>query len=369
MKKKDFFLFIFLYITSLIYLILTLPIGTNEAKILFSDYKILSNIANLFKGVFNNNLDFRFLFFIFGIFNIYLFYLISKLYLKDDSKSYFATFIFALLPGIITSSVIINIAVFVITLVLIFILAHFRGWRLLEIASMITLLFIHDASVIFFISLSIYFAFKRDRFMFTLSILLTAISLIYFNGLDIGGKPKGTFLALFGLYSALFSPLVFIAFFYSLYRVWLREKKDIIWYISFTAFILSILLSLRQNVIITDFAPYVIVGTLLMVAVYYKTLDVRLPQFQKRYKIVCRVVISSLIISSLVIIFHKALFLILEDKSKHFAYPFYKPYWLAQELSQKGKKCYSIKHKKIKYQLRYYGIDECKNSVVPKIHN
>ncbi len=32
---------------------------------------------------------------------------------------------------------------------------------------MIALLLIHDASVIFFISLSIYFAFERDRAMFT----------------------------------------------------------------------------------------------------------------------------------------------------------------------------------------------------------
>jgi len=369
MKRQHFLLFLIIYIGSLLYLILTLPIGSNEAKIFFSNRGILYHLAHLFHGIFNNNLDFRFPFFIFGLINIYLFFLVSRIYLKEDSKSYFATFIFALLPGIITASVIINIAVFVISLVLLFILAHFKGWKILEILSMVALLFIHDASVIFFISLSIYFAFKRDKFMFTLSILFTAISLIYFNGLDIGGKPKGTFLALFGLYSALFSPIVFIVFFYSLYRIWLREKKDILWYISFTAFILSILLSLRQRIIITDFAPYVIVATILMVVTYFRTLNVRLPQFQYRYKMVCRVVILSLIISSLVILFHKALFYLLDDKSKHFAYPFYNPYQIALNLAKKGQKCYTIKHKKIKYQLRYYGIEECKKSLVPKIHN
>jgi len=367
MQKRYFIIFITIYISSLLYLILTLPIGSNEAKIFFSKGELLYYISHIFDNRFKNNLDFRLPFFIFGLINLYLFYLIAKEHL-DKNKSYFATSIFALLPGIITSSVIVNIAVFVITLVLIFIFAHLKRFRGLEIVSMLTLLFIHDASAIFFISLSIYFAFKRDKFMFTLSILFTAISLIYFNGLDIGGKPKGRFLELFGLYSAIFSPIVFIAFFYSLYRIWLREKKDIIWYISFTAFIISIFLSLRQKVIITDFAPYIIVGTLLMVVTYYKTLNVRLPKFQKNYKIACRIVILSLIVSSLVILFHKALFNII-DKSKHFAYPFYKPYWLAIELSQKGQKCYTIKHRKIGYQLRYYGIDECKQPLVPKIHN
>jgi len=368
-RDKLFFLFVVVYILSILNIILTLPIGSNEAKIFYSESGILYQISHIFYGAFNNNLDFRLPFFIFGILNMYLFFILSKIYLNDIKKSMFATTIFTLLPGIITSSVIINIAPFVITLVLIFIISYSKGWKILEILSMIALLLIHDASVIFFISLSIYFAFERDRAMFTLSILFTAVSLIYFNGLDIGGKPKGTFLELFGLYSALFSPIVFIVFFYSLYRIWLREKKDILWYISFTAFILSILLSLRQQVIITDFAPYVIVATILMVVTYFKTLNVRLPRFQSRYKIVCRVVILSLIISSLVILFHKPLFYILDDKSKHFAYPFYNPYWIASDIAKKGRKCYTDKHRNIAYQLKYYGIEECRVTSVPKIHN
>ena len=234
---------------------------------------------------------------------------------------------------------------------------------------MFLLLFIHDASVIFFISLSIYFAFKRDSKLFGISIIFTAISLLYFNGLDIGGKPKGKFLELLGLYVALFSPLVFIYFFYALYRIWLREKKDILWYISFTAFVLSILLSLRQQVIMTDFAPYVIVAVVLMLVMYHKTLLVRLPQFQKGYRLGYRIVITSLVVSSLIIIFHQPLFYLFKDKREHFAYPFYKPYWLKLKLSEIGQNCYTAKRKKIQYQLKYYGIDECKDIDVPKIHN
>ena len=107
-----------------------------------------------------------------------------------------------------------------------------------------------------------------------------------------------------------------------------------LWYISFTAFIFSIILSLRQKIDMTDFAPYVIVSVVLMLVTYHKTIGVRLPQFQKGYKIGYRIVFGSLILFSMVIIFHKALFYLIDDKSKHFAYPFYKPYWIFKELKE-----------------------------------
>ena len=369
MTNRQFYLFIFLYVIALFYLAIELPIGPNEAKVFYTDTKLLHYTTHLCRGYFNNGLDFRLPFLLFGLLNIYIFFLMSKIYFKRDDESYLATTIFALLPGIITASVIVNIAVFVITLVLVFIILHNKKQIVGEGVVMLLLLFVHDASIIFFISLSIYFAFKRDSKLFAISIIFTAISLLYFNGLDIGGKPKGKFLELLGLYVALFSPLVFIYFFYALYRIWLREKKDILWYISFTAFILSVLLSLRQQVIMTDFAPYVIVAVVLMLVIYHKTLLVRLPQFQKGYRLGYKIVMGSLLFSSLIIVFHKPLFFLLKDKTEHFAYPFYKPYWIKLELSQIGQNCYTAKRKKMQYQLKYYGIDECKDIDVPKIHN
>jgi len=369
MTKKAFYLFIVLYILALFYVAIELPIGPNEAKVFYTDTKLLHFMTHLCYGWFGNGLDFRLPFLLFGLLNIYLFFLMSKNYCKEKEYSFLATTIFALLPGIITASVIVNIAVFVITIVLEFLILHAKKQIVWQGVVMLLLLFIHDASVIFFISLSIYFAFKRDSKLFGIAIIFTAISLLYFNGLDIGGKPKGKFLELFGLYVALFSPLVFIYFFYALYRIWIKEKKDILWYISFTAFSLSILLSLRQQVIMTDFAPYVIVAVVLMLVTYHKTLFVRLPQFQKNYILGYKIVISTLVFSSLIILFHKPLFYLLDDKSKHFAYPFYQPYWLTLELTKKEQNCYTAKSRKMQYQLKYYGISECKDRDVPKIHN
>ena len=361
-------MFYFLYTTALIYLAITLPIGPNEAKVYYYDEKILYALTHFANGWFDNGLSFRFPFLFFGLINIPLFFIMSKGYFKKVEESYLATTIFALLPGIMTASVLVNIAVIVVTLVLLFLIAYEEKKVYLEALTMVLLLLIHNASIIFFISISIFSAFKRDRLLFSFSISLAAISLLFPNSLEIGGRPSGEFMELFGLYMALFSPFVFIYFFYALYRIWLRERKDILWYISFTAFTLSVLLSLRQQVIMTDFAPYVIVAVVLMILTYQRTVQVRLPQFQKAYRIGFNFIIGSLVLSAVAIVFHQFLFLIMEDKSKNFTYPFYEPYWQVMELKEIGQNCYTAKSSKVQYQLKYYGIEECQDLDVPKIH-
>jgi len=368
MTKTKFLLFIIFYIIALFHLAINLPIGPHEATIYYTDTKLLYYLTHMAEGWFGNGLDFRLPFVVFGLLNIPLFFIMSKLYFVNKQESYLATTIFMLLPGIITSAILVNIAVLVITLVLGFIIFYEKKKIIGQGLTMIALLLVHDASVIFFIALAIFSAFKRDTILFTMSIILSAISLLYFNGLDIGGTPSGRFLELFGLYIALFSPLVFIYFFYALYKIWLREKKDILWYISFIAFILSIFLSLRQRVNMTDFAPYVIVAVVLMVVTYQQTLKVRLPQFQLWYRRGFFVILLSLLISSMVIFFHKQFFYFLDDKSKHFAYPFYEPYWRVSELHKIEQNCYTVTSKKVQYQFKYYGIEECSDSTVPKIH-
>ncbi len=368
MSRAYFYIFISLYIVAITYLAITLPIGSHEATIYYEGSGIIYHLTHLFDGFFSNSLEFRLPFLLFGFFNIFLFYKMSKHYFENIKDNYLVTTIFMLLPGIITSTILVNIAVIVITLVLLFIIFYKNRTLIGEIIVMLLLLIVHDASIIFFITLSIFSFIKKDRVLLGISLLFGLLTLLYFNKLDIGGKPTGEFLELFGLYIALFSPLVFFYFFYSLYRIWLREEKDILWYISFLSFIFSILLSLRQQVHMTDFAPYVIVSVVLMILSYHRSLYVRLPQFQTYYRVGFMILFSSLILSAMVIIFHKSFFYLLDDKSKHFAYKFYKPYWQVLELKEIGKKCYTVKNRKVQYQLKYYGIERCKEVNVPKIH-
>ncbi len=360
MSRIAFYSFYLLYAVALLYLAITLPIGPNEAFVYYAtDDVTLKFFTHFANGWFDNGLSFRLPFVFFGLINVPLFYIMSKYYFKTKEESYFSTMIFALLPGIITSVVLVNIAVVVVTLVLLFLIFYEHRRFYCGVVVMVLLLFIHDASIIFFVGLSLFAIFKRDKLLLLVSLLFSTLSLIYFNKLDVGGLPSGEFMELIGLYLALFSPLVFIYFFYALYRIWLREKKDILWYISFTAFMLSILLSLRQQVIMTDFAPYVIVAVVLMVLVYQRTVQVRLPQFQKNYKLGLKIVVASLFFTTFIIVFHQLFFSLIEDKSKHFAYPFYQPYWQMQELREIGENCYTAQNQKRQYQLKYYGIEAC----------
>ena len=338
---------------------ITLPIGTHEAVVFYTDEGILKYLTHFAEGCFGNALDFRLPFVFFGLVNIPLFFYMSKAYFDKQEDSFLATTIFALLPGIITSAILVNIAVLVITLVMAFLILYAKKLVWLQAGVTMLLLYVHDASIIFFISIAIFSAFKRDKILFTIALALMAISFLYFNDLRVGGHPSGKFLELFALYVALFSPLVFIYFFYALYRIWLREKKEILWYISFTAFTLSILLSLRQQVIMTDFAPYVIVAVVLMVLTYQRTVNVRLPQFQKNYTLGFKIVMASLVFFALVIFLHKPLFILYDDKTKHFAYPFYEPYWQTMELREIGQNCHTAKNKKVQFQLKYHGIKAC----------
>ena len=368
MSQIKFYLFYFVYAIALTYLAITLPIGTHEAVVFYTDEGLLHRLTHFAKGWFGNGLDFRLPFLFLGLLNIPLYFYMSKQYFEKKEDAFLATTIFALLPGIITSAILVNIAVLVITLVMAFLIFNAKKLIWLQAGVAILLLYVHDASIIFFISIAIYSAFKRDRILFAISATLVAISFLYFNHLEVRGHPSGEFLELFALYAALFSPLVFLYFFYALYRIWLREKKDILWYIAFSSFMLSILLSLRQQVIMTDFAPYVIVAIVLMVLMYKKTVTVRLPQFQKSYQIGFKIVMGSLILSALIILFQKPLFLLYDDKSNHFTYPFYEPYWQMLELHEIGQDCYTAKNKKVQYQLKYYGIEACSEADVPKIH-
>ncbi len=370
MSRIYFYSSTLLYIVALFYLAVTLPIGSYEATIYYGESRdLVYYLSHIFNGVIHGNLEFRLPFLLFGFLNIFLFCKMSRQYFKNIEDSHMATVVFMLLPGIITATILINIAVIVITLVLTFLIFYEKRVIIGEIITMILLLIVHDASIIFFISLTIFSIVKKDKVLLIASTTLGIITLLYFNKLDIGGKPVGEFLELFGLYIVLFSPFVFFYFFYAIYRICIREEKDILWYISFTSFISSILLSLRQQVHMTDFAPYVIVSVVLMILSYHKSLYLRLPQFQTSYRIGFKILFTSLLISAMVIIFHKIFFYILDDKSKHFAYKFYKPYWQVLELKEVGQNCYTVKNQKVQYQLKYYGIERCKEPNVPKIHN
>lgn len=361
MRKQHFFLASFLYVCAVLYLATTTPISPHEAKIFYTSEDLLSTLMHWGDSLFGGFIGLRSFFILSGFMTVVLFYELSRRYFDKPQDAYLSTVLFMFLPGILTATTLVNVAILVLPFVLLFVLMYERGYFWVLPFIMLALFFMHDASIIFFGALLIYALVHKDK---KLGIASGAflITFIYLSkGIEIGGGPSGHFLEIFGLYASIFSPLLFLYFFYAIYRILLREKKTLLWYISFTALAFSLLLSIRQRVVITDFAPYVLISVILMLDVFNKSVRVRLPEFQKRYKRAFTVVLIFLGMSASLIIFHKVTYTLSSNSDRHFAKRIYEPYYLAKELKEKDVPCYKGAQGGERYQLRYYNILPCSN--------
>ena len=365
MSRTSFSLLLIVYTIAVVYLAGTTPVSPHEAQLFFADNTIVATLMHsgkemLDETLFGPFLGIRVYFLLFGFLSIFLYYRMTWIYLDKEEDRYLATAIYMLLPGIITALALANISILVIPIILLFILAYDRGWLWAQAILMLLLFWLHSPSVVFFVAVFIYALIQKESALMVLSGFFLLLSAVTLRGVEIGGRPAGYFPDLFGLYAALFSPLLFIYFFYTMYRILLREEKNILWYISFVALVASLILSVRQRVIMTDFAPYVVISIVLMLDTYYKSLRIRLPEYRRKYRTGFGLVMSVLVLSSLTIVFHKALFPLMSDPRKHFASKLYEPYWLAEKLKKEGITCYDIFDSRVTTQLHYYGIESCK---------
>ncbi|MBN2825040.1 MAG: hypothetical protein JXQ76_06955 [Campylobacterales bacterium] len=359
MSKASFFAVGFIYSVATLYLAMTIPISPHEAETLYHKESIDHFLMHLFIPYLDGFIAFRLPYYLFGILNIFLFFELSRYYYKTLRERYIATTLFIILPGVVTSVILVNISVVVISWLLIFLISYHKNWSVLQITSLIVLLFVHESAIIFFISLAIYSYFRKKWYLFWIVLLLIGMTLYLGEYLEIGGIPRGHFVAIFGLYAAIFSPFVFVYFCYALYRLYHEKKHDIVWYIAATGLLFSFLLSIRQQVIITEFSPYILIGSIFLYRVYSESLKVRLKVYQRTYKRIFIFTLLTLLIGTLSIFLHRPLFWLFEDKSRHFAYTIYEPYWLSEELKSKNIDCYDTKFIKKAAQLQYYGITSC----------
>jgi len=359
MKKQHFLLALFFYAIAVFYLAVTTPISPHEAKILYTSQDVVGTLMRWGESLVPGFIGLRVFYLFFGFLTVGLFYELSRRYFPKREDAYLSTFIFMFLPGILTATTLVNVAIIVLPLVLLFVLLYEKGYFIVLPFIMLALFFVHEASIIFFVAVWLYAMIHKDKKLIIVSSAFLFAFIYLAKGIEIGGRPSGHFIEIFGLYATVFSPLIFLYFFYAMYRILLREKKTLLWYISFTAFAFSLLLSIRQRVYITDFAPYVMIAIVLMLDVFNHSVRVRLPQFQKRYKRGFYTVMVFLALSVFVIVFHKMLFYAASDPNRHFAKRIYKPYLLSEQLKVDGITCYDNAHWRERYQLRYYGILPC----------
>ncbi|MFA7028472.1 hypothetical protein [Sulfurovum sp.] len=341
------------------YLAVTTPISPHEAKTLYLNETLVAFLMRWGQGISDTFLGLRLFFLFAGFLSIVLFYQLSKKTFAKPEDTYLATFIFMLLPGILTGTTLANIAIIVLPVVLLFALMYEKGYFWILPLLMLVLFFIHEASIIFFIAVLLYAIAHKEKRLAIVSSAFLLVCIYLAKGIVIGGRPSGHFLEIFGLYATLFSPFVFLYFFYALYRILLKGKKNLLWYISFTALAFSLLLSIRQRVHITDFAPYVMIAVPLMLSVFNQSMRVRLPQFRKMYQTGSHFIILTLIVSAFAIITHKASYYHSGMHEKHFAKRIYAPYEKVKKLREEGVKCYDGQQRSEWYQFQYYNMPLC----------
>jgi len=154
-----------------------------------------------------------------------------------------------------------------------------------------------------------------------------------------------------------FSPLLFLYFVYAMYRILIKEEKNLLWYISFFSLVVSLLLSLRQRLLLEDFAPFVVLSVPLMVKVFFNSYRVRLPAFRKLHTFFFGLVLVTLFINTLFTFFNKPLYAVMNEPSKHFAINYNIARELADELKARGIHQVMIKDDKMALRLKFYNIE------------
>lgn len=334
----------------------SLSISYKEAINLFENNSVLSIItkSSIYFGG-HNDLALRIPFIIFYLLSIILMYKITKNYFKYSLDRFISIVIFMLLPGVLSASLLVNTAIISIFFTLLYIY-YYQTYNKHLYFLLPFLLFLDNSFMILFLALFFFSLKTDDKKLLYFSAILFGISVIIF-GLPTDGRPKGYFLDTLGIYSAIFSPILFIYFIYTIYKIAINKQLDLSWYICATALILSILVSFRQKIYIEDFAPYVVIAIPSMIKIFMHSYRVRLKEFRKKYNLVAILTVIMLFVNVFFTFFNKALYLMLPDIKQHFVYQYHFAKELSEELKKRGIDNILFDDKALELRLKFYEIN------------
>jgi 4-amino-4-deoxy-L-arabinose transferase-like glycosyltransferase len=333
----------------------SLSISYKEALNVFVNNSVLSLVTNTSIYIFGqNDLALRLPFILFYIFSALLMYKITEDYFKYEKDRYISIIIFMTLPGVLSASLLVNSAIIIIFCTLLY-LYYYQKYNKHSYILLILFLLIDNSFAILYLALFFYSLKNKDTKLLYVSLILFSLSM-YIYGFSTGGKPRGFLVDTFAIYATVFSPLLFLYFLYTIYRAGIRNEKTIIWYISITALLLSLVVSFRQRVYIEDFAPYVVIYLPFMLKTFFHAYRVRLKEFRTNYNILAGLVIFMLSVNIIFTFVNKPLYLILPNPNKHFAYEYNFVKELANELTKKGVKSITTDNQELALRLRFYNI-------------
>ena len=306
----------------------------------------------------SNELGLRLFFLLLGCVNACLFYTITAFYFDKKKDRLLALFFYLMLPGVIVSTVLANDAAVITFLVLLFLYLYLHEKPMASLLPLSLLGLVHWSALYFYIVLMLYGLFQKRKAIFLSA--TAAILLFVAAGTTIPDPiPGNYFFETLGIGATIFSPLLFIYFFYALYRTLLRGERNLLWYISFGALMISLGLSLQERIKITDFSAYLMPSIIIAIHTYLGSLRVHLKPFQQRYKLSFRLIALSLLLSSLSLVLHQPIYRLLGETYYPVVAPVYVPYDKAKKLKTNGEDCVKESRQKVLYQMRYYGLKKC----------
>ncbi|MEA3228444.1 MAG: hypothetical protein U9P38_05145 [Campylobacterota bacterium] len=361
-------LFLILGIDAFVLLFQTteLSISYKELLIISGDISFLQLLIKSSLELFSHN-DFslRLPMIVLHLLSATLLYAVSKNYILRDRDRLWLVVLFTLLPGVMSSAIVINSAGLVIFGLFLFLYFYQNFNHKYLYLLLIAFLFIERDFLYLFSSLIVYSIYKKEnKFLILNTILFIASITLY--GIDISGTPSGHFLESIGIYATVFTPVIFIYLFYVLYKKYLLKEFDILWFIASTVLIYSLLISFRQKIAIEDFAPYTIVALPLYAQTFIHSYRVRLKVFRKNYRNIFIFTFALLSIHSFIILLNKELYIFIEKPKKHFAYKMHIAKELSNALKSRDINCVSQKSKLLK-RLEFYDIKNCKENIVEEI--
>lgn len=336
---------------------LSLSISYKEALNVFVNHSVLSIITNTFLNLFGeNDVILRLPFILLYAMSAVLMYKITDGYFKYEKDRLISIFIFMLLPGVLSASLLVNSSILVIFCTLLY-LYYYKKYDKHSYILLLILLFVDNSFAILYLAV-FFHSFKKDDVKIKyFSALLFIISLIIY-GFSTEGKPKGYLVDTFGIYATIFSPALFLYFLYSIYRSGINKEYSLNWYISVVALILSFAFSFRQRIYIEDFAPYVVISLPLTIKTFLHSYRVKLKEYRKFYSTLAIFTIFMLMINVVFTFFNKPLYLYLTNPTKHFAYEYHTVKELAYLLKKAGINEISSNDKELLLRLRFYNINQ-----------
>jgi 4-amino-4-deoxy-L-arabinose transferase-like glycosyltransferase len=356
------FLIIAANVLMLLFAVNTLSISYYEADIFYNASGAAHYLVRFSCAVFGqNDYALRVPFIMLHACSTFLLYLLSKSLLKREIDRIISVFIYVMLPGSISAALLVNNAEIIIFFTLLALLFYQREQKEYLYLTLCVSLFLDVGFVVLYFLLFFYSISKKDTLLMVVSLTLFTFGAYMHTEAIIGmseGKPKGYFLDTFGIYAAIFSPLLFLYFIYAEYRALIKGVRNLLWWLSFGAFIISLLLSFRQRIPVETLAPYLIIAAPFVVGIFLGSYRVRLPKHRRFHKILAGLVVLSLVFNSVFVFANHLLYPFFKKPSEHFAYKYHIAKELANALSELGIKEIVAEDKKLALRLKFYGINE-----------